>query len=61
MTNLPNVTVTVSMTLQNLTAEMQVTKIPLKLNHPEETLKNSDNCNFSKVSDIGKVLYSIEN
>ena len=29
--------------------------------HPEETSKNSDNCDFSKVSDIGKTLYSIEN
>ena len=31
------------------------------VNHPEETSKNSDNCDFSKVSDIGKVLYSMEN
>ena len=31
------------------------------LSHPEETSKNSDNCDISKVSDIGKVLYSMEN
>ena len=31
------------------------------LSHPEETSKNSDICDFSKVSDIGKVLYSMEN
>ena len=29
--------------------------------HSEETSKNSDNCDFWKVSDIGKVLYSMEN
>ena len=29
--------------------------------HSEETSKNSDICYFSKVSDIGKVLYSMEN
>ena len=29
--------------------------------HPEETSKNSDNCDFSKVSDIGKALQSMEN
>ena len=29
--------------------------------HHEETSKNSDNCDFSKVSDLGIVLYSIEN
>ena len=34
---------------------------PDYLYHPEETSKNSDICDFSKVSDIGKVLYSMEN
>ena len=29
--------------------------------HPEETSKNSDNCDFSKVSDIGNALQSTEN
>ena len=29
--------------------------------HPEETSKNSDNCDFSKVSDIAKALESMEN
>ena len=33
----------------------------LPLAHPEEGSKNSDNCDFSKVSDIGKALYSMEN
>ena len=28
--------------------------------HPEETSKNSDNCDFSKVSDIAKALESME-
>ena len=26
------------------------------LNHPEETSKNSDNCDFLKISDIGKSI-----
>ena len=29
--------------------------------HPAETSKNSDICDFLKVSDIGKVSYSMEN
>ena len=29
--------------------------------HPEETSNNSDNCDFPKVSDIGKALESMEN
>ena len=29
--------------------------------HPEETSKNSDNCDFSKVSDTGNALQSMEN
>ena len=31
------------------------------IEHPEETSKNSDICDFLKVSDIGIVLYSMEN
>ena len=33
----------------------------LVLMHPEETSKNSDICDFLKVSDIGNELYSMEN
>ena len=29
--------------------------------HPEETSKNSDNCDFSKVSNIENALQSMEN
>ena len=29
--------------------------------HPEETSKNSDNCDFSKLSDKGNALQSMKN
>ena len=35
-------------------------KLGKSLLHPAEESKNSDNCDFVKVSDMGKALYSLE-